>query len=112
MKVKDIIELLNCEVITPCAENLEREVNKFVASDLMSDVLIIDDDIDVLVTSLSTVQALRTSDIVCACCVVIVNNKPIMADMNDMAMDLDLTLLRTKLTTFEACSKISAGLNK
>lgn len=99
--------MLNCKIVYK-NENFEtREANKIVASDLMSDVLVVDEEIDILVTSLATYQALRTADIVGAGCVIIVNGKETMKDMEEMAKELSITLLQTELPTFEVCSLLN-----
>lgn len=107
MKIQDAAKKLSCKTIFESADFSTREVKKIIASDLMSDVLVVDEEIDILVTSLATYQALRTADIVCAGCVVIVNGKAIMNDMEEMAKELDITLLQTELSTFEACTLLN-----
>lgn len=103
VKIQDIAELLKGNIIHKGDAYDSRNAAKIIASDLMSDVLVVDEEIDVLVTSLATYQALRTADIVCAGCVVIVNGKAIMNDMEEMAKELGITLIQTELSTFEVC---------
>ena len=59
----------------------DREVRHVVASDLMSDVLIVDEDDMLLITSLASDQVLRTAQIVGATGVVIMNGKPLSSPM-------------------------------
>lgn len=107
MKVKDAAEILNCKIIHQNENFATRDAKKIIASDLMSDVLVVDEEIDILITSLATYQALRTADIVSAGCVIIVNGKEIMKDMEEMAKELSITLLQTELPTFEVCSLLT-----
>lgn len=107
MKIQDIATILNGKITHKGTGFATRDVNKIIASDLMSDVLVIDEEIDILITSLATYQALRTADIVCAGCVIIVNGKAIMKDMQEMAEELDITLLQTELSTFEVCTLLN-----
>lgn len=107
MKIQDAAKILNCNIIHQNKNFATRDANKIVASDLMSDVLVVDEEIDILVTSLATYQALRTADVVSAGCVIIVNGKEIMKDMEEMAKELEITLLQTELSTFEVCSLLT-----
>ncbi len=106
MKGDTLIKELDCEILYRRKEGGTKDLRSFIASDLMSDVLLVDNEIDILITSLSTAQAIRTADIVSAIGVVIVNGKPVSADMKAAAKEFDITLLRTKLSTFEACGII------
>lgn len=106
MKIDVLIKELECEVLHRRKETGVKDLSSFITSDLMSDVLLADHEIDILITSLSTVQAIRTADIVSAIGIIIVNGKPVSADMKAAAKDFDITLLRTKLSTFEVCGII------
>lgn len=108
MTINEIIKTLNCTTIYESKEIENKNFSHFIASDLMSDVLVIENDIDLLITSLASSQAIRTADIVCAKAVLIVNDKPISEDMQSMAKDLNIFLLKTKLPTFEVCKKLKA----
>lgn len=106
MTIRDIEKVLACEVIYLRNNEMADKMRSIIACDLMSDVLLIDKEVDVLITSLATTQALRTANIVSAKAVVIVNGKPISPDMTLAAQELDISLLKTKFSTFEACGII------
>lgn len=106
MKIDQLIKELDCEVLHRCKETGVKDLKHFVVSDLMSDVLLVDGEVDLLITSLSTAQAMRTADIVSAKGVIVVNGKAVTADMKAAAKEFDMTLLKTKLSTFEVCGAI------
>ena len=86
------------------------DVKFVIASDLMSDVLVVDRPTPLLVTSLASDQTLRTADIVGACGVLVVNGKNLPSNMKALAVDYDITLLRSPLPKFEACLKLGRAL--
>jgi predicted transcriptional regulator len=112
MTIHDIEQTLTCEVLYPRKNDTEEKLRSIIACDLMSDVLIIDQEVDLLITSLSTTQALRAANIVSAKAVVIVNGKPISPDMILAAQEFDIALLRTKCSTFETCGLIHRAKEK
>ncbi len=110
MTITDIITLLECKTYNEVT--LEpNTINGIIASDLMSDALVVDSDIDMLVTSLATAQALRTADIIGAKSVLVVNGKLISDDMVEMAKELNVLLLGTALDTFSACGLLHKQQN-
>ena len=81
----------------------DRPVRKIVASDLMSDVLVVDEDDMLLLTSLVSDQVLRTAQVVGAVGVVVVNGKALPPSMVAVAHGLGVSLLSTRLSKYEAC---------
>ncbi len=112
MTIHDIGQALACEIIYLKKNDTEKKLRSIIACDLMSDVLLIDQEVDLLITSLSTTQALRTANIVSAKAVVIVNGKPISPDMTLAAQEFDIALLRTKFSTFDTCGIIHRSREK
>jgi predicted transcriptional regulator len=107
MKISDIQKKLDAEVIFKATDADHIEINNVTVSDLMSDVLVVDEPELLIVSSLATDQVLRTADIVCASCVIIVNGKNLNEKMTDRAKEFDITLLRTSYTTFKTCVKLN-----
>ena len=70
----------------------DREVGLPVASDLMSDVLLVDADDILLLTSLASDQAIRTAHIVGAMGVVVHDSKPLPSTMRQVAEQLTIPL--------------------
>ncbi len=111
MKIKQMIEPLECRIINQSSGFNDTEVHNVTASDLMSDVLVVDQDNLLLVTSLASDQVIRTADIVGAGAVMVVNGKTLPANMLKLAHELDMTLLLSTLTKFMACVRIGRLLN-
>lgn len=93
-------------------EDFDKQVKHVTASDLMSDVLLLDEDGILLLTSLSGDQVLRTAQIVGAVGVVVVNNKPLPSSMITVAESLRMTLGTLPDSKYEACIKVHKALNK
>ena len=83
-----------------------------VASDLMSDVLMTDEDRPLLVTSLVSDQSLRTAHVVGALGVLVVNAKTPPPEMVALAEKLGIPLARSPLSKFDACVALGKALAK
>ncbi len=83
-----------------------RTVQNVVASDLMSDVLVVVLDDVLLITSLASDQMVRTADLVGAAAVVLVNGKQPPASLVSLAKELEMTLLLTPMPKYETCLAI------
>ncbi|WP_371414834.1 DRTGG domain-containing protein [Caloramator sp. E03] len=74
MKLKDIAELLNAEVL--CGhEKLDYDVGYAFGCDLMSDVLSLVNKDTILLTGLTNIQAVRTAEMMDIKCIVYVRGK-------------------------------------
>ena len=83
-----------------------------VDSDLMSDVLMTDEDRPLLLTSLVSDQSIRTAHVVGAAGVLIANNKTPPPEMVALATKLDIPLARTHLSKFEAAVALGKALGR
>lgn len=83
-----------------------------VDSDLMSDVLMTDEDRPLLVTSLVSDQSLRTAHVVGALAVLVVNAKTPPPEMVALAEKLGIPLARTVLSKFDASVALGKALGK
>ncbi|MCR4925541.1 MAG: hypothetical protein K5917_04545 [Clostridiales bacterium] len=110
MKVKEIIEILEAEVI--CGEDLsEKEVHTACGSDMMSDVLAYVKDQAVLLSGLVNNQVVRTAEMMDMKCIVFVRGKKPDESMIELANASDMVLLSTKKPMFTACGLLySHGL--
>jgi len=108
MTVREILPLLSAELIY--GAELDRPVRSVVACDLMSDVLVVDDEDILLLTSLASDQALRTAQVVGAVAVIIVNDKPLPDSMAEVAQSLHITLAVSPLRKFDACVAAHAAM--
>ncbi len=109
MTMAEVAEVLKADVLVE-GEGYRREIRHVVASDLMSDVLLLDEEDMLLLTSLAGDQVLRTAQIVGAAGVVVVNGKPLPSSMVAVADTLRMTLATCPLSKYEACIAVHAAL--
>ena len=109
MTILEVAEVLKAEVLVK-GEGCHKAIRHVIASDLMSDVLMVDEEDLLLLTSLASDQVLRTAQIVGAVGVVVVNGKPLPSSMVNVANDLRMTLATSRLPKFETCVAVSGAL--
>ena len=102
MTILEVAEVLKAEVLVK-GEGCHKAIRHVIASDLMSDVLMVDEEDLLLLTSLASDQVLRTAQVVGAVGVVVVNGKPLPSSMVSVANSLGVSLLTTRLSKFDAC---------
>ena len=102
MKISDIIQILDAQLLTPGAD-LEKEVHTACGSDMMSDVLAYVKDQAVLVTGLNNPQVVRTADMMDMICIVFVRVKRPDAGILALAEERGMAILCTRHTMFTAC---------
>ncbi|MGN0710309.1 MAG: DRTGG domain-containing protein [Anaerovoracaceae bacterium] len=111
MQFKDIILLLDAELLSG-KEQQSTEATGAFASDLMSDVLAMVKEENVLLTGLCNTQVLRTAEMLDINCVVLVRGKQPNEEFTAMAADKGICLISTAKTMFQACGLLfSKGLN-
>ena len=93
MTVREIQNILSAEVVCG-GDCLDREVNDACGSDMMSDVLAFVKQQAVLLTGLVNPQVIRTAEMM---------DKRPDRDMTELAENLDIILLATKLPMFSSC---------
>ncbi len=103
MKLRDIVKLLNAEVLVGDGLVDGIEVDRCFSADLMSDVLGRSHANGILVTGITNPQAVRTADIADIKAVCVVRGKVPDADAVALAKQKEIPLFVTKLTMFEAC---------
>ena len=104
MTIRDIISLLDAEIIS--AADLDLEVKTACGSDMMSDVLAFVKDQSVLLTGLLNPQVVRTAEMMDIECIVFVRGKQPDENMKSMAMERNLTLMVSEYRMFTACGKL------
>ncbi len=112
MTYERIIEILSGNLYHTCFTYEEARITNFVASDLMSDVLVLEDEEFLLITSLSSEQAVRTADIVGARGILLVNGKKPQPGMVTLAKELNKTLITTSQRMFRVCALLGRELDK
>jgi predicted transcriptional regulator len=106
--LKDVLALLHGELLT-AGSRLETTCPKVFASDLMSDVLTSAEPGSLLLTGLANSHVVTTCAVADLAAVVFVQGKRPAPGVVDQALSKNLPLIATKMTMFEACSRI-AGL--
>lgn len=101
MQVKDIIDILKCQVLIE--GDLEQEVKTACGSDMMSDVLAFVKDQSVLLTGLMNPQVVRTAEMMDMKCIVFVRGKQPDQAILDLAQDRQLVVMATKERMYNAC---------
>ncbi len=110
MKLKDIVSILDAEVIVGI-DLLEREIRMACGSDLMSDVLSFAKSSSLLLTGLTNPQVVRTAEMADLQAICFVRGKKPEQDTVDIAESKDIPLLVTPIPMFESCGRLyKAGL--
>jgi predicted transcriptional regulator len=110
MKISELVNLLDAKVI--CGDlHLQRDITHVFASDLMSDVLTINSNNLLLLTGLTNIQTIRTSEMADVSNIVLVRNKKADPEMIRLAMENGIVMLECKYSMFKACGLLyQAGL--
>ena len=110
MKVEEMAALVGGKV-RGSLENMDYEITKAFASDLMSDVLREDMDDTVLITGLCNIQTVRTADMAELRIAILSRGKVADDEMVEMAEDIGLTIIESPFATFRISGLLyDAGL--
>ena len=102
MTIEDMVRVLSARVLRG-EDKLDTPVYTACCSDLMSDVLAFVDAKTVLITGLTNLHVIRTSEMLDLKCLVFVRGKVPAEDILDSAEELGLVVITTKMTAFSAC---------
>jgi hypothetical protein len=103
MKVKEIIEALDAGRLHAPKEWERLEVSSVVASDLISDILVCEGEEQLLVTSLTSVQMVRTAALIGAVAIVLVHRRQAPPGLAEAARAQGIPLFISALAKYEAC---------
>ena len=110
MTIADMVRILNAKVLRG-GDKLDTPVYTACCSDLMSDVLAFMDEKTVLITGLTNLHVIRTSEMLDLKCLVFVRGKIPTEDILDNAEEQGLVVITSRLTAFSACGLLyDAGL--
>ncbi len=110
MKLKDIVEALDGEVLTSNTD-LEQEISCAFGSDLISDILHCTKEATLLLTGLTNPQIIRLSDMIDVLGIVFVRGKRPAEELIEMAEERDLPLVLTHYTLYKTSGLLyNAGL--
>jgi predicted transcriptional regulator len=99
----EIVEKLTLTTLNQSKDLSTSFVLNVISSDLMSDVLMVGHDIDLLITSLATDQAIRTANIMDMAGIIIVNGKEITENMKELAQEFHINLFSSSYSKYETC---------
>ena len=105
MKIKDIITILNAQLLTPQAD-FEQEVHTACGSDMMSDVLAYVKDQSALITGLTNPQVVRTAEMMDMICIIFVRGKHADDTIVNLAAQRNIAILQTPYSMFTACGML------
>ena len=111
MRLSEIADLLECEVLLGAERLGAIEVQACFAADLMSDVLRYSRSGTLLITGLTSVQSIHTADVAALTAILFVSDKTPGQATVDLAREKDIPLLTTSRGMFDACGILyRAGL--
>lgn len=99
MKIAEIVKLTEARVIAGTFDE-NAEIERGFSSDLMSDVLTLDEHRIVLITGLANVQLIRTVEMADIPVVLLSRNKNASPDMIELAKETGIILLETPYSIF------------
>jgi len=105
MKLSEIAQSLEATVLAG-HDKLGMDIQRCGASDLMSDILAGAAEGSILVTGLTTVQAIRTASIAGVGAVVFVRGKTPSPEVVAVAIDQGVPILSTPCSMFVACGRL------
>jgi len=105
IKVKDIIETLNAEVLSG-GDKLENDVKLLGAADMMSDILALAKPGMIVLTGYIYPQVIRTALVTDLLGLILVRGKHIPQETIDMARENNFLLLRTRQYLYSSCGKL------
>ena len=103
--LKEVAALLNCEVVSG-HDALDVRISSCFAADLMSDVLRFSSPDALLVTGLTSLQAVHTADLADFKGLLFVGSKRPAPDALRLAREKHIPILVTGFTMFEACGML------
>ena len=112
MKVNEILNYTCARLVTGNGQS-EKELEKAFSSDLMSDVLTLDEDNILLITGLSNLQLVRTAEMADIQAVLLARGKHATPEMVMLANETGLILMETPFSIYKASGILySKGLTE
>jgi hypothetical protein len=100
MTIRTLTEIINGHLVTkPPKDDLAPEFA--FASDLMSDVLTIEDHSPMLITGLSNPQTIRTAEMADIRMIILARGKKTLEDMIELADENNITIIETPFSVFK-----------
>ncbi len=106
MHLKQIVEKLGAATLYATEGWEDLELEEVFASDLISDILVSEGDDQLLLTSLTSPQVVRTAALVGAVAIVLVHRRQTPAALETAAREQDIPLFRSAITKYDACVRL------
>lgn len=100
MTLDELAKTINARMVNH-PQHQDTMIEFAFASDLMSDVLTIDDHSPILITGLSNLQTIRTAEMADINVIVLARGKKASGDMINLAHENDIALLETPFSVFK-----------
>ncbi len=101
LKLADIKELTNARL--HCGDIGTKTIEYGFGSDLMSDVLTLEDELPLLITGLCNTQVIRTAEMADLSVILIARNKHVTEEMITLAKENDMIIMTTPFSLFRTC---------
>jgi hypothetical protein len=106
MVLKQIIDELNATPVFAADGWEGLSIDSVFASDLISDILVSDGEEQLLLTSLTTPQVVRTASIVGAVAIILVHRRKVPDGLAAAARAGEIPLFLSTMTKYDACVRI------
>ena len=103
LKLKEILQILKCEIIWAEDDMLEMLIDRAGAADLMSDILAFMRPNSLMLTGLINIQSVRTADIAEITAIVYVRGKKPTPDAIELAKEKRIPLFSSSYFMYDAC---------
>jgi predicted transcriptional regulator len=112
VKISDILRYTEARLVSGCNDE-DKTLKKAFSSDLMSDVLTLDEEDILLITGLSNLQLVRTAEMADIHVVLLARGKQATSEMVDLANENGLILMETPFSIYKASGILfSKGLKE
>lgn len=112
INLEDISKALSCNEYMQNNSFSGGKIEHIVASDLMSEVLVAEEENLLLITALNTEQTIRTAHIVDALGILLVNGKKPQPGTIKLAKEFDIALISTESSMFKSCAEVHRLINQ
>ena len=106
MKLKEIAEILDAELLYAPNDWEKCVIESVIASDLISDILVSEGEEQLLMTSLTSTQMVRTASLIGAVAIILVHRRQAPAGMEAVAREQEMPLFRSSVEKYDACVRL------
>ncbi len=100
MKISEILQLIDARIVSGNM-TIDKDLDKAFSSDLMSDVLTLDEDNILLITGLANLQLIRTAEMADINAVILARGKQATSEMIELSEDTGIILMETPYSIYK-----------